>query len=232
MRPFFFSCCLLLAIPTATFSQTIPSKIDGVVEPPELTGQPKKVIKTSEAEAETDRQFFEIIGHVKEQDETKSALPALNQFIAEHPDHSDAYFVRATSEACILNNRDFTPISTDVWAANRIFKGIPNFADSTDRWRALGRSTDGEDYYLDVKSVEFSANEPIRLWIKTVGKKETETLAYEMDCKGRRMNTTSIVVYDPKGKVVNSSDVGSGWQRIVPDTIGEQLYNGACSTGR
>jgi hypothetical protein len=26
--------------------------------------------------------------------------------------------------------------------------------------------------------------------------------------------------------------VSSGWQRIIPDTIGEQLYNGACGTVR
>jgi hypothetical protein len=51
-----------------------------------------------------------------------------------------------------------------------------------------------------------------------------------MDCNGRRMNATSVVVYDPKGRVVNNSDFGSGWQRIVPDTIGEHLYNGICSS--
>ena len=53
-----------------------------------------------------------------------------------------------------------------------------------------------------------------------------------MDCKARRMNQTSAVAYDSNGKVANSSDVSSGWQRIVPDTIGEQLYNGACSQAR
>jgi tetratricopeptide (TPR) repeat protein len=114
----------------------------------------------------------------------------------------------------------------------RIFKGIPNFADSTDRWRMLGRSSDGEDYYLDVKSVEFSGSGPVRLWIKTTGKKQTETVAYEIDCKARLMTNTSTVVYDSNGKVLNTSELSSGWQRIVPDTIGEQLYNGACSSSR
>jgi len=115
---------------------------------------------------------------------------------------------------------------------NRIYKGIPIFADSTDRWRTLGRSADGEDFYLDVKSVEFSVDGPVRLWIKTIGKKETQIIAYEMDCKARRMNNTSTVTYDSKGKIVNSSAGSPGWQRIIPDTIGEKLYNGACSAAR
>jgi tetratricopeptide (TPR) repeat protein len=113
----------------------------------------------------------------------------------------------------------------------RIFKGIPNFADSTDRWRLLGRSADGEEYYLDVKSADFS-REGVRLWIKTVGKKETQTIAYEMDCKMKRINNTSSITYDSRGKVMSSSEMGGEWQRIIPDTIGEQLYNGACSAIR
>jgi tetratricopeptide (TPR) repeat protein len=115
---------------------------------------------------------------------------------------------------------------------NRIFKGIPNFADSTDRWRILGRSDDGGDYYLDVKSAEFSGFGPVRLWIKTVGKKKTETVSYEIDCKARLMQNTSTIVYDSKGEVLNTSELSSGWHRIVPDSIGEQLYNGMCSTAR
>ena len=112
----------------------------------------------------------------------------------------------------------------------RIFKGIPNFAQSTDRWRSLGRSTVGDDYYLDVKSVEFStAGRPVLLWIKTTGKKQTQTVGYEIDCKARRMNNTSSVAYDSNGKVSGSSDLSGEWQQIVPDTVGEQLYIGACS---
>ena len=114
---------------------------------------------------------------------------------------------------------------------NRIYKGIPNFADSTDRWRLLGANTDGK-YYLDAKTAEFSVNGNARIWIKTVGKKETKTVAYEMDCKSNRLNITSSVTYDSGGKVINSFDESSGWQRITPDTIGEQLFNGACSSSK
>ncbi len=113
----------------------------------------------------------------------------------------------------------------------RIYKGIPNSANSTDRWRLLG-GTDSDRCFLDVKTAEFPANGPVRFWTKTVGKKEANTAAYEMDCNSQRLNITSTVTYDSTGKVLNSSDVSRGWQRVVPDTVGEQLYNGACSGGR
>jgi tetratricopeptide (TPR) repeat protein len=114
----------------------------------------------------------------------------------------------------------------------RIFKGIPDFADATDRWRAVGKTRDGEEYFLDVKSAEFPSNDPARLWIKVVGKKKSQAVEYEFDCKTRRMNGGSTVAYDSNGKVLSSSEVSSGWQRIIPDTIGEQFYNGACPGSR
>jgi hypothetical protein len=114
----------------------------------------------------------------------------------------------------------------------RIFKGIPNFADSTDRWRTFGRTADHEDYFLDVKSTEFPKDGPVRVWLKFVGKKETQIVENELDCKTRRMNRASIVTYDSTGAVLTSSEVSSGWQKIIPDTIGEQLYNGACGNVR
>jgi tetratricopeptide (TPR) repeat protein len=124
---------------------------------------------------------------------------------------------------------DFRPGVLDF---GRIFKGIPNFADSTDRWRALGRTADKEEYFLDAKTAEFPSDGPARLWVKMVGKKETQTVEYALDCKARRMNAVSTVSYDFNGKVLGSSDVSSGWQRIIPDSIGERIYNGACATVR
>lgn len=117
---------------------------------------------------------------------------------------------------------------------NRIFKGIPNFGDTLDRWRLLGSAAGSEEYYVDVKSTELAdGGQPARLWIKTVSKKHTSTVeSYEVDCKTRRINQTSALVYDSENKLVRSSGLNSGWQRIVPDTMGEQLYDGVCSANR
>jgi len=115
----------------------------------------------------------------------------------------------------------------------RATKGFPNYAGVVERWRSLGALPGGESYYVDINTMEFPATGPTRLWLKAVGKKPTHTVdAYEVDCKRRRINHPSSVVYDSDGNVVRRSDESSGWQRIIPDTIGEQLYNGMCLVGR
>src|ERR1035437_722925 len=113
---------------------------------------------------------------------------------------------------------------------NRIVRAIPIFASGLERWRRLGSSPGGEQHYIDVKTAEFTNSAPSRLWLKTVKKDESYTVqAYELDCKGGRINATSTVLYSPNDEVVNSSEISGGWQRIVPETLGEQLYNGMCS---
>jgi hypothetical protein len=115
---------------------------------------------------------------------------------------------------------------------NRIIKGIPNYADGMDRWRLLGSSPGGEQHYIDVKTAEFSNSVPARLWLKTVKKDESYTVqAYELDCKGGRINATSTVQYSPNDEIISTSETSGGWQRIVPETLGEQLHNGMCSSG-
>ena len=130
----------------------------------------------------------------------------------------DAYFA----------NKDFKRGALDF---NRVFKGIPIFADTVDRWRLLGSSL-GEKYYIDVKTLEFSKSEPERLWLKTVNENETYTVqSYEIDCSGRRVSITSTVLYSANDDVVSTSE-SDKWQRVVPDSRGEQLYTGMCSGDR
>jgi tetratricopeptide (TPR) repeat protein len=113
----------------------------------------------------------------------------------------------------------------------RIFKGVPNMASSTERWRILGTSTGGDAYYLDVKTADFPLHGPVHLWIKSVGGKGTKVIEYKMDCSARRLSSAETVTYDSDGKVKNSSDIDSGWLGVIPDTIGEQFYDGACPNG-
>ena len=111
----------------------------------------------------------------------------------------------------------------------RIFKGIPMSADGLGRWRLVGSSPGGEQHYIDVKTAEFSDSAFSRLWLKTVRKDESYTVqAYELDCKLGQIKATSTVLYSANDEVVGSSESSSGWQRIVPETLGEQLYNGMC----
>jgi len=131
MRLILILSCVLLVESTVVFAQTLSTKITGVAEPPELTGEPKKVTQPSEA----DKEFRNI--HISENpDEVKAALPKLDGFIAKYPEYPDTYFLRAIYEACILNSQDFSSIENDVNKAislpNRIYT-------NTDYYSLLGK---------------------------------------------------------------------------------------------
>jgi tetratricopeptide (TPR) repeat protein len=110
----------------------------------------------------------------------------------------------------------------------RIFVGMPNFANFTERWRTLGSSAHGENYFLDAKSSEVSPAHPIRLWVKMAGAKHSQVMAFGFNCSTRQVSLKSSVAYDSNGAISDSSDLASGWSDIVPDSIGEQLWNGVC----
>jgi tetratricopeptide (TPR) repeat protein len=113
---------------------------------------------------------------------------------------------------------------------NRAFSGFGEYWKTIERWRLMASSASGEDFYLDVKTLEFSGDGPARLWLKVLSKKPTHTVdAYEVDCKAKRINQVSTAVYDSNNDVVTSTDLIGGWQRVIPETMGEQLYNGMCS---
>jgi tetratricopeptide (TPR) repeat protein len=116
---------------------------------------------------------------------------------------------------------------------NRLFKGKSTFAEGLDRWRLLGSTSGAEEYYIDVKTVGFADHQLARLWLKTVKKNESYMVhSYDIDCNLRRINAAFVAAYNSKNEVVTSSETGSGWQPIVPDSIGERLYDGMCSVER
>jgi tetratricopeptide (TPR) repeat protein len=112
----------------------------------------------------------------------------------------------------------------------RIFVGIPNFANSVERWRPIGNFGHGDRYFLDVKSSDVSTTTSTRLWIKDVSSKQSIVIAFEMNCSGRQINQMSSITYGLNEQVLKSSDYPSGWTSVAPDTLGEQLWSGACST--
>lgn len=113
----------------------------------------------------------------------------------------------------------------------RIFVGMPNYGDATERWRALGTFGHGEKYFLDAKNSEMLSDQSPRIWVKRVGAKQSEVMAFALDCSSRKLRTDSSVIYDSNNNVVGGSEV-SGWSDVAPDTLGEQLWTGACAAKR
>jgi len=111
---------------------------------------------------------------------------------------------------------------------NRIYSAIPIFGNLLDRWRQLGANVTGT-YFMDVKTVRFPNDGYGRVWFKTVTKTTSTVQAFEIDCRGGRLKSTSVVEYGADGKVLRSSDVPTGWQPTVPDSVGERLLRGLCN---
>lgn len=109
----------------------------------------------------------------------------------------------------------------------RIYRALPAFGDSTDRWRNLGTVGNGETLALDVKGSDVAPDHQPRIWLKRSGPKESRVIAFAVDCTSRKVRTTSSVAYDAKGDSIGG-DSGGTWDEITPDTIGEQVWTGVC----
>lgn len=102
-----------------------------------------------------------------------------------------------------------------------------------DRWHLASKGPNGE-LYLDSQTAEFPGTDSARFWLKEVdtrkAAKGTYTVEqYAVDCRMKRINVLTFLKYNADGgNAIASSDVESGWQSIVPDTLGEQLYVGMC----
>lgn len=124
---------------------------------------------------------------------------------------------------CYLKNGDYR---RGLLEFNRILKGIPDIGQYIERWRPMG-GKEGEEWFIDVQSMELK--ETLRVWAKFKEKDKGHTVqAFDFDCKTRRIAATSTAKYNSQGEFLESSTTGSGWQQVIPETRGEQLYFGMC----
>src|SRR5262249_19038013 len=99
------------------------------------------------------------------------------------------------------------------------------------RWREIGQMPDGRSY-IDMKTFDDARKDSIRVWIKQSRGASSDDgphqlLQFELNCRARQIRTLSLANYDASGSLVGSRE-GGRWARIIPDTIGETLYSGAC----
>jgi tetratricopeptide (TPR) repeat protein len=154
-------------------------------------------------------------------DTTDETLAAV--FLSENYAHrGDAYWL----------SRNYKKAVSDY---QRIFDGFPTYIkqypDTLDRWKRFF-VTDRSEEYLDVRTVDYSQRDVVKLWLKTVerktGKSPTSSLREtNINCASRMIGTFSVTNYDTKGNVIGSVDTAA-WQKILPDSLGEALYEGMC----
>jgi hypothetical protein len=83
-----------------------------------------------------------------------------------------------------------------------------------------------------MKTVDNVRNDSIKFWIKQGPKSGGDEspykiLRFELNCRANQIRTLSFANYDAGGQIIGSGE-GGRWGSVVPETIGEMLYNGAC----
>ena len=112
----------------------------------------------------------------------------------------------------------------------RAINGFPEYAKVVDRWRAID-SQEKTHTYIDMKTLDDSHTDSIKLWIKQArGAPDTASpyslQQYELNC-ARQIRTLSFANYDASGNLGGSRE-GGKWESVIPETLGETLLNGIC----
>ena len=114
---------------------------------------------------------------------------------------------------------------------NGLAKYVLNNPGVLNRWKLINKAGGGEQY-IDIRTVDYSENGIVKLWIKSIAPTQARASKFsmaeiEINCATRRINTASVTDYDAKGQATGAVPT-SEWQVIVPDTVGEGLFDGLC----
>jgi tetratricopeptide (TPR) repeat protein len=137
----------------------------------------------------------------------------------------DLYLKRA--EAYLLAGK-YQAAATDY---RRGVNSFESYGDSVERWHTVQTNPEITTL-LDLKSADFRRTDAMRTWIKHQrGSEENGAHSveqYEINCETRQSRTLSSADYNSKGDLIGSRQ-GSKWDSIIPDTLGEIVFNGMCA---
>lgn len=103
-------------------------------------------------------------------------------------------------------------------------------------WRMLTMSSDGTRIYIDKESFNYTPyDRSVKIWVKGIyaSKKNADgSSEYKMlntyFCNSRKMSTAYSIYYNSDGGVVSSSNINTGIEVIVPDSISESILKHVC----
>jgi tetratricopeptide (TPR) repeat protein len=111
----------------------------------------------------------------------------------------------------------------------RAGRGYLSYPDAIDRWREIGPPMNAR-LYIDMKTFNAERREAVTVWVKQA-RDETGPYSvqqFELNCGARRTRILSSANYDSAGNFTGGRQ-GGDWAAIVPETLGEILYDGACT---
>jgi tetratricopeptide (TPR) repeat protein len=136
---------------------------------------------------------------------------------------TDNYVGRADA---YLKSGKYRQAATDYQRAAHL---IPSYSPvvGEDRWKEV-TSDGGTTYSVDASTMDFSKAYP-SLWLKSVASDGSSVMEnYQFNCTSKEIKGVSRTRYDVAGNRIGSTGQ-QGWESVVPETVGETLYNGMCS---
>jgi tetratricopeptide (TPR) repeat protein len=100
-----------------------------------------------------------------------------------------------------------------------------------ERWGEIAPSQ-SEQVYIDLKTYDDAHPDSSKVWIKQVpgfgNAPGTYSLRqFELSCEKRRIRVISGADYDASGGPTSNYE-GGNWQSVVPETLGEIIFDGVC----
>lgn len=89
-------------------------------------------------------------------------------------------------------------------------------------------SSDENDWYVDVDSVEYLQPDIKSAWVKICRVNGAYKLHFAaFDCSAKKMSIMAAVEYDKNGDVIDSNeyeDWNEHWIHVIPETLGKTIY--------
>ena len=105
-----------------------------------------------------------------------------------------------------------------------------SIAQETDRWKYIGKSSDGEKYYIDTQTMTSNSG-----WIKSISspmsKSNVHTIVAHQraSCTNRTLSAEQVINYDKNGRPIKTSNIYDPPSQVAPNTIGEMILETICS---
>jgi hypothetical protein len=101
-----------------------------------------------------------------------------------------------------------------------------------ERWTSVSEGVEGTQVYIDSDTIDYGDSWPsdhIKIWVKFVSGKDSKTTSKKLQrwemLRDRSMRILEWVNYGLDDKVLDMGDAPFSWNRIVPESLAEAVYN-------
>ena len=105
---------------------------------------------------------------------------------------------------------------------------------SAGEWHFLG-DVGSSSSAIDMSSITTEGEDIVGGWMLTVlnNKKVSHFMSWQQtNCKKKMLRADEYIFYSYDGETIKTIKRSEEWQRVVPDTVGEELYNCMCGNAK